>query len=104
MKFLFLLSFVSSLVFADEKKWLGEWIAFDEWKSQYIIKLEKNYEASSNYADGQEGTWAFKDGNILIEWNNGKTDFIFNGVMGLQRLHKSKKSSYTSGIKKKSSN
>ena len=104
MKFFLLLLFLSSFVFANEKKWIGEWIAFDKWQSEFIIELNKDYGASSNYANGQSGTWSLKDGSILIKWENGKTDFIFNGVMGLQRLHKSKQSSYTSGIKKKSPN
>lgn len=81
-------------------KWVGEWIALDEWKSEFIISLKKDGEAISNYADGDKGTWLIVDNNVEIKWNSGKSDFIFRGVMGLQRLHKSTQRNYTSGIKK----
>ncbi len=82
------------------EKWTGKWLALDQWKSEFMIILEKNGIASSDYADGQKGFWEIVDGNVLIKWDSGKEDFIFRGVMGIQRLHKSKQSEYTSGIKK----
>ena len=99
--YLYICIFFSSFVIASENKWLGDWIAFDEWQSEFTITLKKNGNASSNYANGDLGEWYIVDGNVKIEWESGKDDFIFNGVMGLQRLHKSKNSSYTSGISKK---
>ena len=35
-----------------------------------------------------------------VIWESGKKDYIFNGVMGFQRLNKGKQKSYTSGMKK----
>ena len=98
---------VLSLIFfsflnANEKKWIGKWSAMDEWQSEFTITIENNQIAKSNYADGEIGTWEEIDGGLLINWQSGKTDFIFNGVMGTQRLHKSKQKNYTSGIKKSS--
>ena len=40
------------------------------------------------------------DGNLQIIWESGTKDYIFNGVMGYQRLSKSRNDSYTSGMKK----
>ena len=98
----FILCFSFSFLSAksDTSRWVGEWVASDEWKSEFIISLKKNGEAISNYADGDKGEWLIVDNNIMIKWNSGKSDFIFRGVMGLQRLHKSPQRNYTSGIKK----
>ena len=89
---------------ADINLWIGKWTARDKWKSEFTIELNKDGTAFSDYADGVKGSWKSVDGNVTISWEDGKSDFIFIGVMGYQRLHKSKQSSYTSGIKKKSSN
>ena len=94
----FLFNFSDS--FALNEKWVGEWIATDEWQSEYIITLKKSGIAISNYANGEKGKWTIVDSNIEILWDSGKSDFLFNGVMGMQRLHKSKDKSYTSGIQK----
>lgn len=106
MKILILLfSLLSNCVKADAtNKWLGNWIAFDQWQSEFEIKLEEDGKAFSTYADGDEGTWFFLDGNLVIKWKSGKKDYIFDGVMGKQRIHEHKNNSYTSGIKKKLSN
>ena len=84
----------------NTSKWVGEWVALDEWKSEFIISLKNDGEAISSYADGDKGVWLIVDDNVEIKWNSGKSDFIFRGVMGLQRLHKSSQRNYTSGIKK----
>lgn len=89
---------------ANSSKWIGEWLAMDKWQSEFTIEIEKDGLAFSDYADGVKGSWKLVDGNLQISWENGKSDFIFIGVMGFQRLHKSNQSSYTSGITKKSSN
>ena len=94
----------STLVKANSSKWIGKWVAMDKWQSEFTIELEEDGAAFSDYADGAKGSWKLIDGNVQITWENGKSDFIFIGVMGFQRLHKSKQSSYTSGITKKLSN
>ena len=96
--FLLNFSFLSTKI--NISKWVGEWIALDEWQSEFIISLKEDGEAISNYADGDKGTWLIVDNNVEIKWSSGKSDFIFRGVMGLQRLHKSSLRNYTSGIKK----
>ena len=98
--FFFLLNFSSVSTKMSISKWVGDWIALDEWKSEFIISLKEDGEAISNYADGDKGIWLIIDNNVEIKWNSGKSDFIFRGVMGLQRLHKSSQRNYTSGIKK----
>ena len=99
MKYLLLLLFFCS-VEAKDKFWVGEWIAKDEWQSEFKIVIKQNGEASSNYADGEVGKWKIQDGNLEIVWQSGRKDYIFKGVMGTQRLHKSKSKSYTSGLKR----
>ena len=96
----FLLDFSHVSTKINISKWVGEWVALDEWKSEFIISLKEDGEAISNYADGDKGIWLIVDNNVEIKWNSGKSDFIFRGVMGLQRLHKSPQRNYTSGIKK----
>ena len=98
--FFLLLNFSSVSTKMSISKWVGEWIALDEWKSEFIISLKEDGLAISNYADGDKGIWLIIDNNVEIKWNSGKSDFIFRGVMGLQRLHKSSQRNYTSGIKK----
>ena len=104
LRFLILGLFLFSSLKADTNSWVGKWTAMDKWKSEFTIELNKNGEAISDYADGVKGSCKLVDNNVMISWENGKSDFIFIGVMGYQRLHKSKQSSYTSGIRKKLSN
>ncbi len=99
MKFLVTFLFFISID-AKEVSWVGQWLAVDEWKSEFIINIKNNGKAHSNYANGEDGSWKVKDGNLEIIWESGKKDYIFLGVMGTQRLHKSKSKSYTSGLQK----
>ena len=98
--FVFLLIFVFFKVSANENKWIGKWQALDEWQSEFNILLKQDGTCFSDYADGDDGSWKIVDGNLEILWDSGKKDYIFSGVMGTQRLHKSKTKSYTSGIKR----
>ncbi len=97
--FLLFLTLFSTNILSKEF-WEGTWVATDEWQSEYTVIIEKDGRALSSYGDGEEGTWMIRDGNLLIEWESGNTDYWFNGVMGFQRIFKSKRKSYTSGIKK----
>ena len=98
--FLFTILLSENSYSSVSEKWLGEWLALDQWQSEFNIVLKKNGIATSNYGDGQNGFWEIIDGNVVIKWDSGKEDFIFMGVMGIQRLHKSKQREYTSGMKK----
>ena len=100
MKIIFLLVLFFKTVTFAQNNWLGEWIALDEWQSEFSIIIKDDGSASSNYGDGENGDWKIVDGNLKIQWDSGKTDYIFNGVMGIQRLRKTKNKSYTSGMKK----
>tara|TARA_B100000161_G_C33438835_1_gene363689 strand:- start:72 stop:389 length:318 start_codon:yes stop_codon:yes gene_type:complete len=98
LKFLVLLCFINH---ANAKNnWLGEWIATDNWQSEFLIKINEDGSATSNYGSGESGEWKSLDGNLKIFWNSGKTDYFFNGVMGYQRIRKNKNQSYTSGLRK----
>ena len=50
-----------------------------------------------------EGMWKADESGVSIEWNNGRKDFIFNGVMGIQRIASASKfsSGYSAFMKKK---
>ena len=92
---------VNFFLYSNAKKsWIGKWMAFDEWQSEFIIEINEDGSALSDYANGDKGTWKLVDGNVEIIWESGKKDYIFNGVMGFQRLNKGKQKSYTSGMKK----
>ncbi len=96
-----ILFFLLIFSFSNAKNsWTGKWIALDEWQSEFIIEINEDGSAISNYGNGDKGTWKIVDGNIEIIWESGKKDYIFNGVMGFQRLNKGKQKSYTSGMKK----
>ena len=95
----FWILFFHTLTFA-KNNWLGEWIALDQWQSEFSIKINKDGSANSNYGDGESGSWKIIDGNLKIIWNPGKSDYIFQGVMGYQRIRKNKNNSYTSGLKR----
>jgi hypothetical protein len=81
--------------------WHGSWIALDEWQSEYAVEINEDGTATSDYGNGESGTWDIKDGNLEIRWDSGKIDYWFNGVMGFQRLSKSSSKTYTSGLRKK---
>ncbi len=83
-----------------QNNWLGEWIALDQWQSEFSIKISEDGTASSSYGNGESGNWKIVDGNLQIIWNSGKSDYFFQGVMGFQRISKNKNNSYTSGLKR----
>ena len=85
--------------FANEL-WVGKWKALDKWQSEFLIEIYADGTASTNYGNGENGNWTIVDGNLQIVWESGKKDYIFSGVMGYQRLSKSRNDSYTSGMKK----
>ncbi len=90
---------IASNIFANEV-WMGKWLALDQWQSEFLIEIKKDGTAFSEYGSGQEGKWSLVDGNLEIKWKSGKTDYLFSGVMGYQRLSKDQNGSYTSGLKK----
>ena len=83
-----------------KNSWVGEWIASDQWQSEFSISINDDGTASSDYGSGEIGSWKLIDGNLEIIWDSGKTDYFFSGVMGFQRIRKNKNESYTSGLKK----
>ena len=96
--FLFLL-FWFSFAYSNNP-WVGAWIALDKWQSEFRIIIDDDGGAKTDYGSGDNGKWKIVDGNLEIFWKSGKKDYFFNGVMGYQRISKSKNESYTSGIKK----
>ena len=80
--------------------WVGKWKALDKWQSEFLIEIYADGTASTDYGNGENGNWTIVDGNLQIIWESGKKDYIFSGVMGYQRLSKSRSDSYTSGMKK----
>ena len=92
------------LIFFNEcfsnELWVGKWQALDKWQSEFLIEINDDGTALTNYGNGEKGNWKIVDGNLQIIWESGTKDYIFNGVMGYQRLSKSRNDSYTSGMKK----
>ena len=80
--------------------WVGKWKALDKWQSEFLIEIYTDGTASTDYGNGENGNWTIVDGNLQIIWESGKKDYIFSGVMGYQRLSKSRSDSYTSGMKR----
>ena len=80
--------------------WIGKWIASDQWQSEFLIEINENGDATTTYGSGEKGQWKIIDGNIEIVWESGKRDYLFQGVMGFQRISKDKNQSYTSGLRK----
>ena len=80
--------------------WIGKWKALDKWQSEFLIQINDDGTAITSYGNGEKGNWKIVDGNLQIIWESGTKDYIFNGVMGYQRLSKSRNDSYTSGMKK----
>lgn len=80
--------------------WIGKWTALDEWRSEYSIEIFENGNALSDYGNGENGEWRIVDGNLEIIWRSGRKDYIFSGVMGIQRLSDFKGKKYTTGMKK----
>ena len=80
--------------------WIGKWKALDKWQSEFLIEINADGTAITDYGNGEKGNWTIVDGNLQIIWESGTKDYIFSGVMGYQRLSKSRNESYTSGMKK----
>lgn len=100
--FSFLFFYLWSLsLSANQNKWLGDWIALDEWQSEFEISLDKDGKAVSNYGNGDKGEWRIVDNNVEIIWDSGKKDFLFFGVMGIQRLSENQGKKTTTGLRKK---
>tara|TARA_B100000035_G_scaffold294881_1_gene285505 strand:- start:2069 stop:2383 length:315 start_codon:yes stop_codon:yes gene_type:complete len=101
MKTLIMVSSLLYFAYVQAKNiWIGEWVASDQWQSEFLISINDDGTASSNYGSGETGSWKFIDGNLKIIWDSGKTDYFFSGVMGFQRIRKNKNESYTSGLKR----
>tara|TARA_B100000900_G_scaffold407936_1_gene421436 strand:+ start:1543 stop:2010 length:468 start_codon:yes stop_codon:yes gene_type:complete len=100
LKFLcFLFLFIFNDCFSNDL-WIGKWIASDKWQSEFIIKINKDGSAETDYGNGDTGKWTITDGNLEISWESGKIDYLFRGVMGFQRISKKRGESYTSGMRK----
>ena len=60
------LIFVFSLYFAfvqAKNIWIGSGLASDQWQSEFLISINNDGTASSNYGSGETGTL----GNLLME-------------------------------------
>ena len=68
--------------------WLGTWQTTDSYGDPFHITLREDGSATHDYADGMTGRWREHEGGIRIEWDNQKSDYLFHGAMGSQRLHK----------------
>ena len=71
------LIFVFSLLyfaFVQAKKniWIGEWVASDQWQSEFLISINNDGTASSNYGSGETGSWKFtgKSKNNMGFWKD----------------------------------
>ena len=80
--------------------WVGRWAALDEWQSEFNITIKEDGSAVSDYGNGEKGNWKVVDGNLEISWDNGIVDYLFNGVMGFQRIRKKKGNSSTTGLRR----
>ena len=102
----FLLFFFSFFFFLTQSllaDWTGTWETMDQYKSTFTIILKEDGFAYSDYGDGWEGVWKEDESGVIVNWNNGRRDFVFNGVMGIQRIASASKFSrgYTAFMKKK---
>ena len=96
-----LIIFLLAFKFSNAKNiWIGEWLATDQWQSEFLILINKDGTANSAYGDGETGKWKIIDGNLHILWDSGKSDYFFSGVMGYQRIYKNKEQSYTTGLRR----
>ena len=100
LKYLCILIFLIFTESYSNNIWIGEWVALDKWQSEFLIQINQNGTASSNYGNGDTGSWNIVDGNLEIEWESGQKDYLFRGVMGFQRISKKRGESYTSGLSK----
>ncbi len=67
--------------------WEGSWETADSWGGSYRIDVYPDGTAMTDYAEGWKGQWhEAEGGSLVIEWDSGWRDYIFNGVMGRQRL------------------
>ena len=100
LKFLIILFLIFFSECFSNELWIGKWKALDKWQSEFLIEINDDGTAFTDYGNGEKGSWKIVDGNLQIIWESGAKDYIFSGVMGYQRLSNSRGDSYTSGMKK----
>ena len=100
LKFLIILFLIFFSECFSNELWIGKWKALDKWQSEFLIEINDDGTAFTDYGNGEKGRWKIVDGNLQIIWGSGAKDYIFSGVMGYQRLSNSRGDSYTSGMKK----
>lgn len=84
---LLLMGIVGTAFPAVASSWVGVWETADQWGSVYYIEIKDDNRAMSTYGDGWHGDWQKAGGGVRITWDSKGGDFIFNGVMGKQRVH-----------------
>ena len=62
--FLFMIFFYNTVLSFDN--WIGNWIALDQWQSEFEIVIKKDGTATTDYGSGDQGNWLIVDGNLLI--------------------------------------
>ena len=100
LKYLIFLFFFIFTESHSKNIWIGKWVALDKWQSEFIIEINQNGTAKTNYGNGDTGRWTIVDGNLEIKWESGQIDYLFRGVMGFQRISRKRGQSYTSGLSK----
>ena len=68
--------------------WIGNWIALDQWQSEFEIVIKKDGTATTDYGSGDQGNWTIVDGNLLIKWSSGKGRLFIQWCYGLSTLIK----------------
>lgn len=67
--------------------WEGIWETRDQYGSVFYFVVNPDGTALSYYGDGIPGTWETADTDATrIIWENGRKDYLFNGIMGMQRI------------------
>ena len=80
------------LIFFNEcfsnELWVGKWKALDKWQSEFLIEINDDGTAFTNYGNGEKGNWTIVDGNLQIIWESGTKDYIFQWSYGLSKAFK----------------
>lgn len=69
-------------------RWVGVWQTGDADNYPFLLEIKRDGSAFQDYGAGSSGRWRIHEGGLLIEWADGHQDYLFDGVMGMQRLHK----------------
>ncbi len=70
----------------ERVQYVGQWEVADSEGKNFLINLKEDGTAVSNWKNGEEGSWEFKNAKAYVEWKNGWKDIIHKDGDGFKKV------------------